>query len=89
MTLFITGLDWRRRRTFRLVTYLLSSYSTSGLRGLTHTHTHLRALTFDLAESLVGESAGKRGERDKLDSVTTGELHETVTQGETRRREPC
>lgn len=83
--LFTAGLDRRQRRTFRLVTYLLSSYST---RGLTHTHTQLQALTFDLAESLVGESVGKRGERDKLDRVTTGRAHETVTEGETRRREP-
>lgn len=69
ITLSDADLDWRWRRSLPLVTYLLSSYTTTGLRGLTlGAHT----LTFDLAESLVGESVGEREKRETLlDDFTT------------------
>lgn len=69
ITLFDADLNWRWRGSLLLVTYLLSSYATSGLRGFTPgAHT----LTFDLAESLVGESVGqKREERGTLADFST------------------
>lgn len=69
MSLFDADLDWRWRRSFLLVTYLLSCYTTRGLGGFT---LGTNTLTFDLAESLVGESVGEREKTgDMLEDFTT------------------